>query len=599
MSTPASSINPPPPEGGTVTDFNDAARARGHDAVRERIAYALEDVAPVSPFRLDDRGVWYCGAEGIDTLICDPLHVLAQTRDRQNQSWGRLLEWHDADGNPHRLTVPVALCIADSRELGRLLAENGLNITPSTSALQRLAAYIMEQRPKDRARCVSVPGWHEGRYVLPTGECIGGDGQDIAYQHTSGLTLAYGEAGDWRANVAVLCAGNSRLVFAICCVLAGPMLHVMRMGGGGFHFVGDSSTGKSTLLKIAASVAGAPELVREWRTTANGLEGVAVMHNDATIILDEMAQISAQEIGEAAYLLANGQGKSRSSRNGDARPAAQWNILILSAGEVGLSQHMASVGKRTRAGQAVRLVDIPAAADANMGAFEFIHDADTPAAFSAGLRGAAADNYGTAWRPWLECLAKEDPTTIRQSYIFNRAQLRKAVSADADGQVLRVIDRFALAATAGELATRAKITGWEKGEAYRAAESCMHAWLRMRGGVGNADRDAMLRQVRAFFETHGEARFEAIDPRERMRHVQQRAGFFKSDEKGHRRYLVLPEAMKEICNGYDGATAKRWLIEVGWLEPANDGRPHSRAHVPGIGKPTVYNFNAAAVHGGE
>ncbi|CEK09175.1 DUF927 domain-containing protein [Legionella hackeliae] len=39
------------------------------------------------------------------------------------------------------------------------------------------------------------------------------------------------------------------------------------------------------------------------------LEGLASLHNDGLLILDELSQMDPREAGEAAYLLANGQGK--------------------------------------------------------------------------------------------------------------------------------------------------------------------------------------------------------------------------------------------------------------------------------------------------
>lgn len=592
---PASDKRPSTPS----SDFNDAAREFGPEVVRARIAAALDNPAAApSPYRVDSRGVWYCGADGHDVRISDPLRVLAMTRDRMSGMWGRLLEWSDADGTPHRLTVAASLLIGDGRELGRLLADNGLNITPGANALQRLAAFIMEQRPDGRARCVHLPGWHDGCYMLPTGEGIGADDDALVYQHSGAVTLAYSEQGDWAQQVAPLCIGNPFLLFAVSCVLAGPLLHIVGLGGGGFHFVGDSSTGKSTLLRVAASVAGGPELVREWRATANGLEGVATLHNDATIIMDEMAQISAQEVGEAAYLLANGQGKSRSNRSGEARAAAQWRTLILSAGEVGLAQHMATVGKRARAGQSVRLVDMPADAGAGMGAFESVHHAEGPAAFSALLRERAADNHGTAWRPWLTWLAGQSPALLKRRFMQIRGELRGEIDANADGQVVRVVERFALAATAGELATDAGLTGWPKGTAAASAVTAMHAWLRVRGGIGNSDMTALLAQVRAFFELHGESRFDPLHPEPRSRPVNSRAGFIRNDAQGRTVYLVMPEVMtRELCAGHSPSSAKKWLLHAGWLLPGTDGRPHSRHHVPGMGKATLYAFSATAVHG--
>jgi putative DNA primase/helicase len=105
--------------------------------------------------------------------------------------------------------------------------------------------------------------------------------------------------------------------------------------------------GKSTALAVAGSVWGGGEhggYVRPWRATANGLEGVALGYCDALLCLDELAQISARDAGEVAYMLANGAGKSRSARDGSVRPAARWRVLFLSSGEIGLADKVAGTG---------------------------------------------------------------------------------------------------------------------------------------------------------------------------------------------------------------------------------------------------------------
>ena len=55
---------------------------------------------------------------------------------------------------------------------------------------------------------------------------------------------------------------------------------------------------------------------------------------------------------------------------------------------------------------------------------------------------------------------------------------------DAGGQVRSVARRFALVAVAGELATKAGITGWPQGEAMRAAQVMFSAWPKERGTTG-------------------------------------------------------------------------------------------------------------------
>lgn len=61
-----------------------------------------------------------------------------------------------------------------------------------------------------------------------------------------------------------------------------------------------------------------------------------------------------------AYMLANGAGKVRSDKNGCARKRLSWRLLFLSTGEISLAAHIEQSGKRARAGQEARILDIPA-----------------------------------------------------------------------------------------------------------------------------------------------------------------------------------------------------------------------------------------------
>ncbi|MGE9575463.1 DUF927 domain-containing protein, partial [Escherichia coli] len=73
-------------------------------------------------------------------------------------------------------------------------------------------------------------------------------------------------------------------------------------------------------MTVAASVISDPkEYIRSWRATDNGLEGIAARHNDGLLCLDEIAQVDASKAGEIAYMLPNGKGKQRSTKNGTAK----------------------------------------------------------------------------------------------------------------------------------------------------------------------------------------------------------------------------------------------------------------------------------------
>jgi uncharacterized protein (DUF927 family) len=436
-------------------------------------------------------------------------------------------------------------------------------------------------------------GWFGGAYVTAS-EAIGDAGEMIVFQnaHTTEPALAVtGTADQWRETVGRLGRGNSRIVFAISVSFAGPLLELTGGSGGGIHFRGGSSTGKTTILKAAASVWGNPETYsRLWRATANGLEGLAAVHNDGTLILDELGQLDPREAGEAAYLLANGQGKARANRSGAARQSARWRLLFISAGELSLSSLMAQVNKRATAGQEIRLADVAADAGAGMGAFEAIHGYDTPAAFALGLSDAAAQNHGAVGLEWLRKIVANRPNLANFIVDGTKQFLAEAVSGGAGGQVLRVAQRFALIAVAGELASHYRLTGWPEGEAIRAAKACLGAWLESFGGAGNREDRAILDQVRAFFEAHGASRFEKIDGGDQR--VINRVGFYRDGPEG-REYLILPEAFKsEVCKGLDAKAAAKLLKSEGWITVGNDRRTTQKLRLPGFDLPQrCYVFN--------
>lgn len=546
-------------------------------------------------FEVSEKGVFFIGnKEGKEQppkWICSPLHVIAMTRDSKNSDWGLLLEWQDADGNKHPWAMPLEMLESDGTEVRRSLAKLGLRISPNLFERGLLLAYIKVWPIQARARCVDRLGWYGDVFVTSSGS-IGATDELVVFQNAHTTEPAYSESGtadEWRNSVASLAIGNSRLTFAISAAFAGALADITGEDSGGFHLRGASSSGKSTALKLAASVWGNPSTyVRLWRGTVNGLEGLAVLHNDGLLILDEISQIDPGAAGDAAYLLANGQGKARASRNGLAKAPQQWRLLFLSAGEESLSAIMTKAGKKSSAGQEIRLADIEADAGASMGIFEELHGLPSAAAMASAIKEASAQYHGTIGKAWLNHLAANRARL--ESYITNgiRHFLAKVVPAGAAGQVERVARRFALVAVAGELATRYGLTGWAENEATKAASKCFTAWLESFGGSGNREERAILNQVRAFFEAHGASRFEYLKATDDQR-IHNRAGFYRAKENGDHEFLVLPEAFRrEICQGFDEKMVKKTLIKAGLLLPANDGKPTHLIRMPGLGSSRAY-----------
>lgn len=525
--------------------------------------------------------------------ICSELKVIALTRDVNGENWGVLLEFTDPDGVAHRWAMPMSLLGGDGQELRRELLRLGLRISPNPDARRRLIEYLQEVRPERHARCVLRTGWHDRAFVFPH-RTLGDESEAVLFQADTLEGNPYRERGtlsEWRDTVAALCIGNSRLVFSVSCAFAAVLLGPCEEGGGGFHWRGDSSSGKTTCLLVASSVFGGLDYMRKWRATDNGLEALAAMYSDTLLCLDEISQMEPRAAGESAYMLANGSGKSRADRNGNARGCKTWRVLFLSSGEVSLADHVAQTGRRTHAGQEVRMADIPADAGAGLGVFEELHGRTDGHTLSRDLCEAAARCYGTVGPAFIEAVIprlNELPGSVAR---MREQFMLEVLSEDAGGQAKRAAARFALVAVAGEFAAVCGIVPWPKGEAKRAAARCFADWVDGRGGAGNAEIHALFRQVRAFFELHGESRFTPWNRAEddHAPRTSNRVGFVKigSDESplGTTYYVTREMFRRELCAGHDYRDAEKVLVARGWIKPGSDGRATRAERLPGYGKP--------------
>lgn len=219
--------------------------------------------APTKPqrFTVDERGVWMNdtdrdGNPAPPRWICSRLDVPAMVRDVDNQGWGMLVSFLDYDRKPHREIIPARDFRGEGMEVAERLLDRGLSIAPKARPL--LIEYLQTAKTKKRARITSRTGWHDGVFVLP--DCAFGAGTEEWLFETdtpsaNTFKLKSTLAG-WRDDVARLCRGNSRLVFSVSLGFASPLLQLAGAESGGFHFRSGSSDGKTTALRVAASVCG-------------------------------------------------------------------------------------------------------------------------------------------------------------------------------------------------------------------------------------------------------------------------------------------------------------------------------------------------------
>ena len=553
-------------------------------------------------------GVWHFGAKagrGEDappTLtqrwVCSPLHIDAVTHDPHEGNFGRLLRFQTTLGKWVTWAMPMEMLRGDCADLRGVLLGMGVQIDPFGRNL--LGVYLQDKAPKRRIECALQTGWAGAdfkAFVLPD-TVIGPKAAGVAYQSGERGSDEYATAGTlagWQAGIAALAVGNPLLVLGLCAAFAGPLVARCGQESGGIHFIGDSSTGKTTALEAACSVWGGPSYRRSWRTTSNGLEGAAALFNDSLLALDEISECDPRAVGEVVYMLGNGRGKQRAGRTGGARSVSRWRSSVLSTGERSIATTMMEGGHRVKAGQAVRVLDIPA--QRTHGAWDRLHQHASGTALSDALKREAARHYGHAGRAFLEKLTHDSDNF---SEALDAIKQQPGLQAPGgEGQAARAAARLAVLALAGELASAYGVTGWAPGEATRAAEVGFAAWLGLRdNAAGNAENGQIAERLTGFIDRHGDSRFSDAnntdDPRAAV--VRERVGWWEDDHTG-RVFWFTADGLREALKGFDFARALDVLQLAGLIPaPGADGKRARTKRINGQAK-KLYPVHPEGIHG--
>ena len=600
------------------TDFNDLHQLHGLEAVKACIdAAQLIEPVPAQPaaqipsieecpcFRVFDdwvkdasgkathkRGVWYFYAKDgrgdnpptlMQRWICAPLYVEAVTIDKNENNYGRYLRFRTTLGKWRTWAMPMELLKADGNDLRGALLSMGLEIDPSERA--NLPRYLQHKTPKITMRCVQQTGWANTTFTafaMPE-RVIGNDAAGIVYQsahydHGHKTYTTAGTLDGWRNGVSRLAVDNPMLLAGISAAFAGALLARCGQDGGGIHMDGDSSTGKSTIMDAACSVWGDKSYRRSWRTTDNGLEGIAAMFNDGLLALDEISEADPRQVGAMLYALGNGRGKQRATRGGVARPIAQWRCFVLSNGERSTSTSMEAAGQQAKAGQIVRLLNINV--QRTYGAWDSLHGYATGADLAEAIKAAAADHHGHAGIAYLERLTRHHDDDFRKE-LAAILELPEFATDAKDGQAKRAAARLGVLALAGELATAYGITGWQHGAATKAAAIMFASWKAGRGNASTNMEGVQIREaVAAFIDAHGSGRFESLNATNPPL-IHNRAGWIDTST-GSTIYLFSTGAMKEATKNYNLNRALSALSECGALQvKGSDGKRSTAQRING------------------
>lgn len=562
-----------------------------------QLAPSAEEQAPLAPVGLSlpagcemlPEGLFYSPSTTEPAIkLCDPFDVPYITHDSRGEDPGKLLRFADRYGRLHEAYIAEAMLVGEGSEWRQTLARSGLRMSTNRRAAGFLREALYHLSASGRATRVSQIGWHGDVFVTPAYQVPDSGREVFLHDDQTGRDYHFERQGrleEWRDNVSRLCIGNPLLMFAVGGAFAPILLRLKSGMGGGFHFGGSTSTGKTTTLTVASSVWGNPKgFIQSWNATKNALEALAHSHNHSLLALDEVKEMDPKEAGNAAYMLGNGYGKERSNVNAQLRQRLCWELIFYSTGELGYIEHSTSGGQRAYGGQALRVLEIPSDRE-RFGCFDELHGYADGALFAQAVAEAARSSFGTPAHSFLTAFLSFGAEAVRSRLNALMADFRNAyrpsgTASDAD----RAVERFAFVAAAGELATEWGLTGWRKDDALRAASVVLDLWFQGRGTRGSYDEHQALKQFRANLFRLEPSHFERCSQgtSESEQRLVKRLGFVS--EANNRKEYQFPKDQgiaPELRGPYPEEMIIKALDRQGALIH-EDGRHTTKRKIPGI-----------------
>ncbi|MNW41408.1 hypothetical protein D3C74_185450 [compost metagenome] len=314
----------------------------------------------------------------------------------------------------HRGTKSVSdtrSTFADSKKLINL-SDYGLPVHSENA--RKLAAYIsrFESENEDRliTRKVSNQlGWIAGGFLL--GEKFIGEG-DIQYMPKDAgdaqTASGFHTKGELPGTLSVLERIKQFPVvkMAVYAALSAPLLNLWGESPYIFELAGSTSRGKTTALRIAASLFGCPDeskpgIFRQWNMTKVAIERYASTMNHLPLFLDDTKKTDERTARPIVYQFSSGQGKGRGSLKG-TQVSAGWQTVMLSTGEQKVTSFAKDGGS---VGRVLSLEGSP-----------FVSADIESARLVQELNKLVGENYGHMADPWIRFLMKTDMTHWKEQF---------------------------------------------------------------------------------------------------------------------------------------------------------------------------------------
>ena len=390
----------------------------------------LQQLCAPRGYDIDVFGVYRLSASVDGTLTrariaSAPIFIAGRTMDVVTGEAKRQIIWRGPSGWCSRVVERRTIMDAS-----RIVSLANLEAPVTSNTSGQIVAYLSDFEADNNHRFPSVRsasrmGWQpDGGFLLPDVFYATNDeaSSNFALTPPSGLeTMSSGwiPAGTWEEWVGAmeLVSSFPYMYIAMYAGAAAPLLQILRLPGFVVDFSGETSGGKTTALRFAASVWGRPSesyptAMYSWDATKVWIERTSGFLQNLPLILDETKRARHPRIvRDVIYDFCQGQGRGRGSVEG-TRHTESWRSVLISSGEGAATSFSQDAGTRARV---LSLKGKPLGNDVVVGSRA-----------SEESQVTLADNYGHLGRRLIEYLVSNADRHDDIRGVFQRAREKYA-----------------------------------------------------------------------------------------------------------------------------------------------------------------------------
>jgi uncharacterized protein (DUF927 family) len=332
--------------------------------------------------------------------------------------------------------------IANQKEI-ITLANNGFPVTSSNAKLMVNYLHVFEHANRailPKTMVTKTLGWQPGftsfswgNSIIPSSKHIKFKGEDDGEERFATGLCKKGEYDEWIKLINSLME-YPKAIGMIYFSLMAPFIEVLGVNNFTVDLASETSKGKTTLLRCAASCWGNPDggtegrLVNPWESSAVWRERTAVLLRGIPLILDDTRPVRKKdEIGEFIYQFGNGEDKGRGTKVGTQGKRTIRSIL-LSSGEANLTEY--TQGKGGAYGRLISLWGPP-------------FGSGNQANFVAELNTGVREHFGHAGQKVVEFILRECEQWSSWKEAFHEYRAYFNEKADGNNLACRIGEYFA------------------------------------------------------------------------------------------------------------------------------------------------------------